>query len=78
VFLLFKKEDKKKTRVNFRSRGRVDVNRIAKFFGGGGHKNASGTTVEEPIEKAERKVVSFIKRYTNSLGRKKGKPRRIK
>ena len=70
VFLLFKRVDRHKTRVNFRSRDRVDVNRIAKFFGGGGHKNASGTTIREPLEKAERKVISFVKRYTNGLGRK--------
>ncbi len=71
VFLLFKRADRHSTRVNFRSRGRIDVNRIAKFFGGGGHRRASGTTVREPLEKAERKVISFIKRYTNGSKRKK-------
>ena len=71
VFLLFKSIDKNKTRINFRSRGRIDVNRIAKFFGGGGHKNASGTTIEEPVAKAEKKVISFVRRYTN--GKKKSK-----
>ena len=71
VFLLFKSVDKNKTRVNFRSRGRIDVNRIAKFFGGGGHKNASGTTIEESLEKTEKKVISFIRRYTD--GKQKGK-----
>jgi len=70
VFLLFKKVDKNKTRINFRSRHRVDVNKIAKFFGGGGHKRASGTTVDESIPNAERKVISFIKRYTNGQQRK--------
>jgi len=71
IFLLFKMVGRHRTRVNFRSRGRIDVNRIAKFFGGGGHKNASGTTIEEPLEKAEEKVISFARRYTNGLGRKK-------
>jgi len=73
VFFLFKRADKNKTRINFRSRGRIDVNKIAKFFGGGGHKNASGTTIEEPIEKAEKKVISFTRRYIDSIGRKKKK-----
>jgi len=68
VFLLFKKVDKSRTRVNFRSRSKVDVNRIAKFFGGGGHKRASGTTIEDSMDKAEKKVIDFVKRYTN--GRK--------
>jgi len=71
IFLLFKMVGRHRTRVNFRSRGRIDVNRIAKFFGGGGHKNASGTTIEESLEKAEKKVISFARKYTNGLGRKK-------
>ena len=32
-------------RVSLRSKGRVDVNRIARSFGGGGHRAASGCTV---------------------------------
>ncbi len=63
VLVLFKKIGKN-VRVNFRSKDKVDVNRIAKFFGGGGHKNASGATLREnSIFKAEKKVISFIKRY---------------
>ena len=67
VLILFKKVDKNKIRVNFRSRPTVDVNRIAQFFGGGGHKSASGTTIEGELAQAERKVISFVKRYTNKL-----------
>lgn len=70
VFVLFKKVSKDRTRVNLRSRSRVDVNRIAKFFGGGGHKRASGTTIECSLPLAEAKVISFIKRYTNGLRRR--------
>ncbi len=67
VLILFKKMEKDKIRVNFRSRPSVDVNKVAQFFGGGGHKSASGTTIETDLKSAERKVVSFIKRYTNKL-----------
>lgn len=70
VFVLFKRIDTQKVRVNFRSRSRVDVNRIAKFFGGGGHKRASGTTVYDNLESTEKKVISFIRRYTNGKNRK--------
>jgi phosphoesterase RecJ-like protein len=70
VFLLFKKVDRNRTRVNFRSRSRVDVNRIAKFFGGGGHKRASGTTINSNLETAEKNVISFVKRYSNGLKKK--------
>ena len=62
VFIFFKKIDQKRTRVNFRSRSYVDVNKIARFFGGGGHKRASGTTIGNSLEAAEKKVVSFIKK----------------
>jgi len=64
VFLLFKKVDTNRTRVNFRSRSSIDVNKIAKFFGGGGHKRASGTTIDCSLEVAERRVISFIKKHT--------------
>lgn len=69
VFVLFKKLGKNKVRVNFRSRYKVDVNKIAKFFGGGGHKRASGTTIDGTLLSVERNVISFIKRYTNEGNR---------
>ncbi len=65
VFVLFKKIDSNRTRINLRSRSKVDVNKIAKFFGGGGHKRASGTTIDATLALAEKKIISFIKRYTN-------------
>jgi len=67
VFILFKKVDKNKVRVSFRSRGKINVNRVAKFFGGGGHKNASGTTTEDTLSGAEKKIIAFVKRYTDRL-----------
>lgn len=73
VFLLFKRIDRKRVRVNFRSRSRVDVNRVAQFFGGGGHKSASGTTIEDTLDGAEKKVIAFIRRYTNGARSKAGR-----
>ncbi|MBU1121354.1 MAG: bifunctional oligoribonuclease/PAP phosphatase NrnA [Candidatus Omnitrophota bacterium] len=67
VFILFKKVAPGKIRVNFRSRAVVDVNRIAQFFGGGGHKRASGTTIDGTLEGVENKVITFVKRSTNKL-----------
>ncbi|MCF7870998.1 MAG: DHH family phosphoesterase [Candidatus Omnitrophica bacterium] len=65
VFILFKKINKNKTRINFRSSSRVDVNKIAKFFGGGGHQRASGTTLEKNLKESEKKVILFIQRQIN-------------
>jgi len=38
-------------RVSLRSRGLVDVSRLAERFGGGGHKNAAGFTSVDPFER---------------------------
>ena len=46
-----------KIRVSFRSKGRVDVNRIARSFGGGGHRAASGCTVEGTLPQVRQKVL---------------------
>jgi phosphoesterase RecJ-like protein len=37
-------------RVSLRSKGAIDVNAVAKAFGGGGHKNASGCTAVGQID----------------------------
>ena len=66
ALILFKRVSKNRTRVNFRSNAEIDVNKVATFFGGGGHKRASGTTIEKPIEVAEKKVIDFIKRKVSN------------
>lgn len=64
VAVLFKENlgVKNEVRVNFRSQGKVDVNKIAQFFGGGGHKTASGATVKGKIDTVRRKVLVKIKK----------------
>jgi phosphoesterase RecJ-like protein len=37
-------------RVSMRSKGNVDINAVAKAFGGGGHKNASGCSATGRLE----------------------------
>lgn len=45
-------ETRKFIRISFRSRGDVDVSEFAaRYFGGGGHKNASGGKSFDPMEK---------------------------
>ncbi len=46
-----------RVKVSFRSKGRVDVNKLASVFGGGGHPTASGCTVFGKIEDVEKKVL---------------------
>ncbi|MEW6009237.1 MAG: bifunctional oligoribonuclease/PAP phosphatase NrnA [Candidatus Omnitrophota bacterium] len=47
VFLLLRAiKNNKYVRLNLRSNGKVDVNRIAKVFNGGGHQRAASATIE--------------------------------
>jgi len=52
---------KDEVRVNLRSNGAVDVNKIAAHFGGGGHRTASGATAHGKIDTIRRKVLAKIK-----------------
>jgi phosphoesterase RecJ-like protein len=63
VAVLFKENlgVKNEIRVNFRSHGKVDVNRIARIFGGGGHRTASGATIKGSLDQVRRKVLTKIK-----------------
>jgi phosphoesterase RecJ-like protein len=47
-------------RVNLRSTGLVDVNKVAQAFGGGGHKTASGCTVHGKLADVRKKVIAKI------------------
>jgi len=44
--VFFKESGTDEWRISMRSKGAIDVNAIAKEFGGGGHKNASGCTAQ--------------------------------
>ncbi|NQT23297.1 MAG: bifunctional oligoribonuclease/PAP phosphatase NrnA [Candidatus Omnitrophica bacterium] len=68
---VFIKEDLKKRKafhVSFRSKGSVDVNAIANFFGGGGHRNASGCTICGTLADVKRKILEKAK---EAIGNKK-------
>jgi len=54
-------DTKNEVRVNLRSQGRVDVNKIAKFFGGGGHKAASGFVIKGKLRAVTKKSLDKIK-----------------
>jgi phosphoesterase RecJ-like protein len=50
-----------RVKVSFRSKGKVDVNKLASAFNGGGHPTASGCTVFGKIEEVEKKVLEKAK-----------------
>ncbi len=63
VVVLFKENlgVKDEIRVNFRSQGKIDVNKIAQYFGGGGHKTAAGATVKGKIDQVRKEVLAKIR-----------------
>ena len=64
VVILFKQGliSKNHVRINLRSHGKVDVNKIAALFGGGGHKTASGCTAHGSFEQVVKEVLASIQR----------------
>lgn len=60
VALFFKEQSPGYFRVSLRSRGRVDVNVIARRFGGGGHRNASGCAVENSLGESLRGLLEEV------------------
>ena len=48
------------TRVSLRSKGEVDVRSVAASFGGGGHRNAAGFSIDGERGEAEARIVAAV------------------
>lgn len=48
-------------RVSLRSKGDINVSKVAERFGGGGHRNAAGLRIEGDWDKTERELVNAVK-----------------
>jgi phosphoesterase RecJ-like protein len=57
---LVRRRDDGSHKVSLRSRGEVDVEKIARHHGGGGHRNAAGYTLEGDTESVRREVISDL------------------
>jgi len=58
--VFFKEAENGHWRVSLRSKGDIDVGRVARSFGGGGHKNASGCTLEGPLASVRARVLERV------------------
>lgn len=68
VACLFEEVEPGETRISLRSKHPdVNVNEIAKLFGGGGHKAASGARIEGSQLSVQRKVISAIRKALKTL-----------
>ncbi len=61
LVLLFKETSKGDIRVSLRGKDGLNVNKIAAFFGGGGHPQAAGCTLKPPLEEAIKIMIEYIK-----------------
>ena len=61
VVAVFCQNAQHSVKVSLRSKSPVNVQRIAKSFGGGGHRFASGCTIKGSLQYAERRMLRKIK-----------------
>ena len=50
-----------RVKVSLRAKGEVDVNRVAARFGGGGHANAAGCTIEGRLDSVTEQVLEAVR-----------------
>ena len=60
---LFVESPDGRIRCSLRSRGVVDVCKIAQKFAGGGHSSAAGTYLPGPIDNAKKLILAEVKKY---------------
>ncbi len=61
VALFFKEYEPGQQRVSLRSRGKVDVHRVARQFDGGGHRCASGCLIEGAVDEVRGRLLSVVR-----------------
>ena len=61
VALFLKEQEPGQQRVSLRSRGKVDVNRIARQFDGGGHILASGCEIKGSVNEVQARLLSLVR-----------------
>ncbi|MDI6785767.1 MAG: bifunctional oligoribonuclease/PAP phosphatase NrnA [bacterium] len=50
-------------RVNFRSKNKFDVNKLARFFNGGGHRQSSGCIIEDSLKSVQNTLGKKVREY---------------
>lgn len=61
--IVLREIDNSTTKASLRSQSLIDVSQLALKFGGGGHKRASGCTINMPIAKAEQSLMNVVGLY---------------
>jgi len=58
---VFLREVASQFRLSIRSKGKLDVAQIAEYFGGGGHRSASGCTLDGPLDVATERILTQLR-----------------
>ena len=67
VAIFFRELPDQRFRVSLRSKGAVNVSAVAEHFGGGGHKCASGCSLDGPLDVAVSRIVDRLRAETAVL-----------
>jgi phosphoesterase RecJ-like protein len=62
IGLLFTEKSDRRTKVNLRSQNEFDVARVARHFGGGGHRNAAGCILPLGLEQAKKTILQQVQK----------------
>jgi phosphoesterase RecJ-like protein len=62
VAVFIRQVEKNSYKLSLRSKGKVDVQKIAKSFGGGGHVAAAGFQIDGTLKAVQSKVFSAVRK----------------
>lgn len=61
IAMLYTQVGEKQFKLSLRSKGRINVEKIARKFGGGGHVNAAACRIEGNLDEIKRRVLEAVK-----------------
>lgn len=70
VALLFRELPDGRCKVSARSNGEVDVAEISRKLGGGGHPQAAGILLDDPVDRARERVLARVRERVRQLERR--------
>jgi phosphoesterase RecJ-like protein len=66
ISALFKERNDGSVKLSLRSKAGIDVAEIARTWGGGGHKQAAGATIQKNLDEAQREVLAVLRERLNT------------
>jgi phosphoesterase RecJ-like protein len=65
ISALFKEREDGTVKLSLRSKAGIDVAQIARTWGGGGHTQAAGATIQKNLDEAQREVLAVLRERLN-------------